>query len=103
MSVVRFLLAPFVDSWEGLSMTRILALGGFWLVAVSVVREQPVPQGALWLYLACVAAAFGKATFSLLLTRAKLDATVTDTTTHIITETVARRAASDHPGTEPTP
>jgi hypothetical protein len=96
----RFLLAPFVDEWAGLSMTRILALGGFAVAARAIFLEKPVPQGALWLYLGAVAAAFGKSTFTLLLSRAQLTATVSETTTRQITE---RRDASDVPGTEPTP
>ena len=97
---LRFVLAPFTDEWEGLSMTRILSLGGFFVMARAVVLEKPVPQGALWLYLGAVAAAFGKSTFTLLLTRANLSAAVSETTVRHITE---RREAADVPGTEPTP
>ncbi len=101
---VRWCLAPLVDEWSGLSMTRLLAVGGFLLAAESVLREKPIAQGALWFYLAAVAAAFGKSTFTLLLQRTQLTATLQDTRTTTVTHAITeRRASADHPDTEPAP
>lgn len=104
--VWRWLMAPLVDRWEGLSLTRFLAIGIFVLVWHAVEDRHNMSATTVSLLFLAVATAFGKATFTMLAQRTSITATstVTDTTNRVITETVAkRRAASDIDGAEPAP
>lgn len=88
----RFVFALVVDGWEGLSMTRFLAIYFASLVGYSVREQHGVISGnALWLALAAAAIAFGKSTFTFLLRRLSLVSTSADTT---VREIVERRVTS---------
>ena len=69
----RWLLAPLVSHWRGLSLVRFLAI--FCAVAVGhevFVHERALTWVDFWLILAAFAASFGKPIFAILLSRVGL-------------------------------
>jgi thiol:disulfide interchange protein len=84
----RWLLAPLVSHWRGLSLVRFLAI----FCAVAVYHEVFVHERALtwvdfWLILAAFAASFGKPIFAILLSRVGLRSASMDRTEKV-SETV---------------
>src|SRR3954463_91783 len=76
----QFWLAPFVDRYVGVSITRLIALYFAYLVGLSIrLSHGTVGANALWLGLASIAAAFGKSTFTFLLQRMELKSTSVQT------------------------
>lgn len=84
----RWLFAPLVDGWHGLSLTRFLAIYFALLVGHLTEATHTLPANALWLSLAAIAAAFGKTTFTFLLSRMESRATVSQSDAR--TETISR-------------
>ena len=56
-TVVQWLLAPFVDKWEGLSLTRLLAVGVFALAWFATMKGMPLPAAVVSLCFLAVATA----------------------------------------------
>lgn len=86
----EFLLAPFVDSYVGISITRLLAIFYALLIWHAVENAHVINNSALTLAIVTLAAAFGKSTFTFFLRRAefKQSSTQSDaTSTTIIDET----------------
>jgi hypothetical protein len=90
---LQFCLAPVVDGYKGISITRLMSIQFAVLVWVSVTQQLPVSMNTLWLALAAMAAAFGKSTFSFLLTRMQRSDTHTEarTVNETITHTIQER------------
>lgn len=102
----EFWLAPLVDHYQGISITRVIALFFAGMVGVSIVMQHgEIGANTLWLGLAAISAAFGKSTFTFLLSKAQLaSATVQQTVTTVSRETVEHiRATRDTATGEPGP
>ena len=103
LAAIKFVLAPVVDSWRGISMTRLLAASCL-LLALREQAAHGLTANVVWLMALAIAAAFGKATFTAIASRGSWTGTTTDTTARVITEQITtRRAASDVDGAEPAP
>ena len=90
----RWLLAPLVSHWQGLSLVRFLAVFCAVLVGHEVfVHEKGLTWVDFWLMLAAFAAAFGKPIFAILLSRVGLRSSTLDQTVKadIRQEILARR------------
>lgn len=99
----KFIFALVVDGWEGLSMTRFLAVYFASLVGFSVRELKGVISGnALTLAIVAAAIAFGKSTFTFLLRRWAGRHESTDTTTNVTIKTDAPLRDVDR-GFQPTP
>jgi len=81
-----WLLAPLVDRWHGLSLTRFLAIYFALLCGHTIEQTHSVSINVLWLALATIATAFGKSTFTFLLARMEHKASVSEVTVHTIQE-----------------
>lgn len=95
-----FVLSLLVDKrGEGLSLTRFMAIAYTVLVFKAVVNNHPIGANTLWLALASFAVAFGKSTFTFLLTRASLRSQTTQADV-TVAETVKKDVTL---GYQPTP
>lgn len=65
----EFCWAPLVDRYQGPSITRVLAAFFAAMCWRSLELGRSIGLNVLWLALACIAAAFGKSTFTFLLER----------------------------------
>ncbi len=102
----EFWLAPLVDDYRGLSITRVIALFFAGLVGVSITMQHgTVSVNALWLGLAAISAAFGKSTFTFLLTKAQLASQSTQSTVETVSREVIEhvRSTRDKTTGEPGP
>lgn len=73
LRVFMWALAPLVENWRGLSLTRFIAVFLCILVGHEVVVHERALTGVdLWVLMLAVATAFGKKVFVLFLSRAKL-------------------------------
>ena len=82
--VWKWLMAPLVSHWQGLSLTRFLAA----FIAVLVGHEVMVHEKSLswvdfWMMLSAIATAFGKPVFAILLSRVGLKSSTLDRTENI--------------------
>lgn len=91
MRALRFVLAPFVDHWSGLSLTRLLATGFGVAVIAFVWQTRTIPAGAVSLAVFALAAAFGRTVFTAALARWTATASVTQTDTAAVTRTITER------------
>ncbi len=91
--VLRFLLAPLVDNYQGLSLTRVLALGGFVVICFVIIVTRLVTWTDFWGLVACLSAAFGKGIWTRFLDKVRLgvsgaqvqtDTRITETKTETI-------------------
>lgn len=99
----RFVFALVVDGWEGLSMTRFLAMYFASLVGYSVRELHGVISGnALWLALAAAAIAFGKSTFTFLLRRISLTSSSVDVNVNATVREIQERRQAGGGLYEPT-
>lgn len=89
----RWLMAPLVSHWRGLSLVRFLAIFCAVLVGHEVfVHEKAVTWIDFWLMLAAFAAAFGKPIFAILLSRVGLRSASMDVTADVrIRQEIAER------------
>ena len=100
--LTHFLLAPLVDSWAGLSLTRFLAIFCCVLVGHNVLwHDRALTWIDFWLIVAAISAAFGKALWLAFLARMTNTTTVTDTVTTDVAA-VIKAARGDLPY-EPAP
>lgn len=77
---------PFVDAHSGdISITRSLAIYFAWVDGQEI-GKNGVTMNALWLALACLAAAFGKSTFTFLIDRKRCADTPSIAPTQTITD-----------------
>lgn len=80
----RWLLAPLVSHWKGLSLVRFLAVFCAVLVGHEVfVHEKSLSWVDFWLILAAFAASFGKPIFAILLSRVGLSSASMDATSKV--------------------
>lgn len=110
-NVFWFFAYPFVDKrGEGLSLTRFMAIS-FVVLIFHVVESNGVhtiSANTLWLALACFAVAFGKSTFTFLLSRMEMKAqnqtveTITTDTAKVIEAVRSRRTDAASEGAEAT-
>lgn len=98
MRLVRWFLAPFVDGWEGLSLTRFLAIYFAVVVGHAIEAGHAISGNTVWLAIAAAAIAFGKSTFTFFLRRVSLQSQSTDLTARV--ETIKKDATL---GYEPAP
>lgn len=70
--MLRFFLAPLVDGYHGLSLTRLLAVATMAVVWMTAFHEHTLTWVMFWMVLASLAAAFGKGVFVKLLGDVKL-------------------------------
>jgi hypothetical protein len=97
--------APLVDGQDGLSLTRFLAIY-FAIMVVHVVEStHTISPNALWVILAIFATAFGKSTFTFLLTKASIasQTSTTETTTTTIDPAAVITATKITPAKPPLP
>lgn len=102
----QFWLAPLVDHYQGLSITRLIAVFFAGLVGLSIyLQGGVVGANALWLGLASISAAFGKSTFTFLLTKAQLASQTTQSTVTTVSKEVVEhiRSTRDKATGEPGP
>lgn len=88
----KWTLAPLVDHWKGLSLTRFIAI--FCCVVVGheiFVHEHGLTWVDFWLIIAAIGTAFGKMTFEAVLQRIGLQSKSLDVTASIRQEIVQRR------------
>lgn len=67
--LAHFLLAPIVDHWYGVSLTRLIATAFTVLVMVVSLRTDRIGSGAVTLAVFAIATAFGKTVFTAALNR----------------------------------
>jgi len=76
----KWTLAPLVDGWHGLSLTRFIAIFCCVVVGHEVfVHDKPLAWVDFWLIVAAIGTAFGKMTFEAFLRRIGLKASTQDT------------------------
>lgn len=102
--LTHFLLAPVVDHWYGVSLTRLIATAFTVLVMIVSLRTNHIGSGAVTLAIFAIATAFGKTVFTAALQRwgsksISVDSkTEIDTTTKVdisVREVVERRGDGD--------
>jgi hypothetical protein len=106
----RFWWAPLVDDYKGISITRVIALLFAGFVGLSIDKQGGVVgANTLWLGLASISAAFGKSTFTFLLSRAEqktqaVEQTVNQTVRKVSHEVIERiQSTRDKSTGEPGP
>lgn len=101
--VWEFSMAPVVDDYRGLSLTRIIAVFLMVLIGHEVfVHEQGLTWIDFWIALAAIATAFGKSVFTFLLTRVSLRSESRDITQKIDATIRQRRESGAEWQAEPT-
>lgn len=89
--IFRFVFAIVVDSWDGLSLTRFLAVLFAYLVYFSVTAlNGQITTNTLWLALAAASIAFGKSTFTFFLRRSAYKGQSNDVNVNIKTNAPLR-------------
>ena len=67
----HFFLAPLVDHYRGISAVRLVIIVGLiWVTHETVIHERPLNWIHFWIFVACLAAAFGMKAFMAFLDRA---------------------------------
>lgn len=99
----KFFFAFLVDGWFGLSLTRLLAIYFGWMAVEVSVEAKHISGNAVIVIVFCLAAAFGKGTFSLALAKWRASSVSTDSTVNatlrVTSEEIKARRGED--GTEP--
>lgn len=99
----RFIFALVVDGWEGLSLTRFIAIEFAGLVAYSVIKSGGRISGnALFLAIISASIAFGKSTFTFFLRKWRGESSSVDMTADVTYHTDAPLRDPDR-GIQPTP
>jgi len=63
MTLIRFLFAPFVETWRGLSLVRLIAAGLAGATMFVMIVSKHISAGAVSMALIALSAAFGKKVF----------------------------------------
>ena len=73
----HFMLAPLVDDWRGLSLTRFVAIALIIILWHAIEGGHIISGNQVWFAVLAVSTAFGKASFELLLARQNFTQTST--------------------------
>lgn len=96
--LTKWALAPAVDHWTGISLSRLVTMYFAYRVGVTIAPGTAITTNQAMLALGIIAASFGKSTLQFFLQRTQFKATAVDTVT-----TAIRESRMTDQGFQPTP